>query len=95
MPEDYRARALTLVHATFSLGTVVGMLVTPQLVAPFGWPGALKGFTLLGLAWVVRPCPCFLLKKACNVQCTHGHFRPMAQCEEGSDISAVPSFVLC
>ena len=63
VPEDYRARALTLIHATFSLGTVVGMLVTPQLVAPFGWPGALKGFTLLGLAWMVSSCPRPLLAR--------------------------------
>ena len=43
-------------HASFSLGTVFGMLATPQLVLAFGWPGALQGFTLLGLAWVVS-CP--------------------------------------
>lgn len=56
VPEEYRARALTLIHASFSVGTVFGMLATPQLVLAFGWPGALKGFTLLGLAWVVS-CP--------------------------------------
>ena len=95
MPEDYRARALTLVHATFSLGTVVGMLVTPQLVAPFGWPGALKGFTLLGLAWVVSSCPCSLPVRACGVRHMHVHFRAMAQCEKGSHLSAVPGLVLC
>ena len=93
MPEDYRARALTLVHATFSLGTVVGMLVTPQLVAPFGWPGALKGFTLLGLAWVVSFCPCSLLLRACGV--THIHMCTLAECEQVSHLSGVPGLVLC
>ncbi len=56
VPEEYRARALTLIHSSFSLGTVFGMLATPQLVLAFGWPGALMGFTLLGLAWAVS-CP--------------------------------------
>ncbi|CAL5229146.1 g12420 [Coccomyxa viridis] len=49
--EEYRARALTVIHASFSLGMVFGMLATPVLVVHFAWPGALMGFTLLGLAW--------------------------------------------
>ncbi len=54
--EEYRARALTVIHASFSLGMVFGMLATPVLVVHFAWPGALMGFTLLGLAWAVS-CP--------------------------------------
>lgn len=53
MSKEYRARALTVIHASFSGGMVFGMLATPQLVLACGWPGALKGFTLLGLAWAV------------------------------------------
>ena len=42
-----------MIHASFSLGMVFGMLATPVLVVHFAWPGALMGFTLLGLAWAV------------------------------------------
>ena len=56
VPEEYRGRALTVIHASFSLGMVFGMLATPLLVVHFGWPGALMGLTLLGLAWAVS-CP--------------------------------------
>ena len=51
--EEYRGRALTVIHASFSLGMVFGMLATPVLVVHFGWPGALTGLTVLGLAWAV------------------------------------------
>ncbi len=65
VPEEYRARALTLIHSSFSLGTVFGMLATPQLVLAFGWPGALMGFTLLGLAWAVSCMPMSGSKDEC------------------------------
>jgi hypothetical protein len=44
---------MTRVHAAFSLGTVFGLAVTPQLVARLGWPAALRAFGAAGLAWAV------------------------------------------
>jgi predicted MFS family arabinose efflux permease len=56
VPEAYRARALTVIFATFSLGTVAGLLLTPLLAACWGWPSAFSFFAALGLAWgLVRP----------------------------------------
>ena len=56
VPEVRRARALATVYAGYSLGTVVGLLLTPALAAAFQWPAALYAFSFAGLAWAVSAC---------------------------------------
>lgn len=36
---------------------VFGLMATPLLAAPFGWPAALVGFAAGGLAWAVQDPP--------------------------------------
>ena len=53
VPEEFRGRAMTRIHASYSLGTVLGLAATPLLVTRMGWPAALQAFAAGGLAWVV------------------------------------------
>ena len=54
VPQQYRARALSLVYAAFSLGMVAGLICFPAFAAPFGWPTALVAFAAVGIGWGVR-----------------------------------------
>ena len=54
MPEEYRSRSLTLIHAFYNFATVVALVLTPVLIQAVGWPSALRLFSAAGLAWAVR-----------------------------------------
>ena len=54
VPEAYRSRALTAIHALYNAGNVLALSCTPLLVAKFGWPWALRSYAALGLLWAVR-----------------------------------------
>jgi ACS family sodium-dependent inorganic phosphate cotransporter len=51
VPATERSRAVGLVFSAIPLGTVFAQVVTPQLVANYGWPWAFYAFAALGLVW--------------------------------------------
>jgi ACS family sodium-dependent inorganic phosphate cotransporter len=51
VPTSRRSRAVGLVFSAIPLGTVFAQLITPLLVANYGWPWAFYGFSVLGLVW--------------------------------------------
>lgn len=63
IPPSERSRAASLNTSGIPLGTVGGLLITPVIVARFGWEWAFYSFGLLGFvwfalwAWKVRPTP--------------------------------------
>jgi ACS family sodium-dependent inorganic phosphate cotransporter len=51
VPAAERARAVSLVWGGLDLGSVVGLLIAPFLIAAAGWQSVFYVFALLGFAW--------------------------------------------
>lgn len=53
IPTGERARAIAVSNSGIPLGTIFGLLVTPWIVAVWGWEWAFYLFGLVGLVWFV------------------------------------------
>jgi len=51
MPVDERSRSIGLINSGISMGTMFALLVTPWIVAQYGWEWAFYLFGLTGIAW--------------------------------------------
>jgi|APGre2960657444_1045066.scaffolds.fasta_scaffold00277_10 ACS family sodium-dependent inorganic phosphate cotransporter len=51
VPAARRASSLSAIYACFNLGSIVGLSVTPVLIAVRGWPFAFALFGVLGTVW--------------------------------------------
>jgi MFS transporter, ACS family, solute carrier family 17 (sodium-dependent inorganic phosphate cotransporter), other len=51
VPVAERSRSLALVYSGMFVGSIVGLALSPQLIARFGWPSVFYGFGALGVAW--------------------------------------------
>jgi len=51
VPLQERSRAIALANSGIPLGTVFALLVTPPIVAAFGWPWAFYAFGAVGIVW--------------------------------------------
>jgi ACS family sodium-dependent inorganic phosphate cotransporter len=51
VPVAERSRSLALVYSGMFVGSIVGLALSPQLIARFGWPSVFYGFGALGIAW--------------------------------------------
>lgn len=52
VPRQERARAVGIVFSGFNVGNVVGLLVTPPLIALFGWQAVFYAFGAAGAVWL-------------------------------------------
>lgn len=53
VPARERARAVSLVWGGLDLGSVVGLLIAPAIIAAAGWQAVFYGFAVLGGAWCI------------------------------------------
>ncbi len=53
IPAGERARAIAVSNSGIPLGTIFGLLVTPWIIAAWGWEWAFYLFGLVGLVWFV------------------------------------------
>jgi len=53
IPAGERARAIGVANSGIPLGTIVGLIVTPMIVAAWGWEWSFYLFGLLGILWYV------------------------------------------
>lgn len=53
VPPPFRARAVAFIYSGMYVGSIIGLLVIPALLAFFGWPAAFYSFGVLGFVWVV------------------------------------------
>ncbi|KAA8498194.1 putative anion transporter 4, chloroplastic [Porphyridium purpureum] len=51
VPSSERSRSLSLIYSGMYLGSVVGLLLCPQLIISFGWPSVFYTFGALGFVW--------------------------------------------
>ena len=51
VPVRERARAVSLVWGGLDVGSVLGLLIAPILIAAFGWQSVFYAFAVLGFAW--------------------------------------------
>ena len=51
IPENQRARAVTMVFGSLDVGSAVGLLVCGPLIRAAGWPSVFYLFAVLGLVW--------------------------------------------
>jgi ACS family sodium-dependent inorganic phosphate cotransporter len=51
VPVAERSRSLALVYSGMFVGSIVGLALSPQLIARFGWPSVFYGFGSLGVLW--------------------------------------------
>ncbi|KAK9805726.1 hypothetical protein WJX73_002411 [Symbiochloris irregularis] len=51
IPEGERSRAVTTVFGALDVGSAVGLMLCPPLIANFGWPSVFWIFAALGLFW--------------------------------------------
>jgi ACS family sodium-dependent inorganic phosphate cotransporter len=51
VPVAERSRSLALVYSGMFVGSIVGLALSPQLIAKFGWPSVFYGFGSLGVVW--------------------------------------------
>lgn len=52
VPEHFRARSLAFIYSGMYVGSILGLLVTPPILAKWHYPGAFYVFAIVGLLWV-------------------------------------------
>ena len=50
---EQKARTLSAIYGCFSVGTVIGLSVTPLLLCACGWAATFQLAALVGLIWAV------------------------------------------
>eukprot|EP00898_Chlorokybus_atmophyticus_P007885 jgi/Chlat1/8098/Chrsp75S07592 len=53
VPSSERARAVSLVFGGMDLGSAVGLLIAPAVIATMGWPYVFWLFAVIGLFWCI------------------------------------------
>jgi len=51
VPKQERSRSLSAIYSGMYMGSVLGLLLCPQLIIAFGWPSVFYSFGSLGFVW--------------------------------------------